>query len=102
MNPERDPMTRHFPIWDPRDLATVIGAIRSELTAGAGRAGGPSLDEFLSSMESWLRSYPRPYVDAGTSVEDVTGRLFADALLAAASGGELTSRWYSSVEFDEL
>jgi hypothetical protein len=102
MNPERDPMTRHFPIWDPRDLSTVIVAIRAELTVGADRAVSPSLDEFLGAMESWLASYPQPYVDGGTSVEDVSGRLFADALLAAASGGELTSRWYSSIEFDEV
>jgi hypothetical protein len=102
MNPELDPMTRRFPVWDPCDLATVVAAIRAELATSADGAGRPSLDEFLGSMESWLTSYPQPYVDSGASVEDVNGRLFADALLAAASGGELTSRWYSSVDFDEI
>jgi hypothetical protein len=102
MNHELDPMTRHFAVWDPRDLATVVAAIRADLATSAGRVAGLTLDEFLVAMASWLTSYPQPYLDAGTSVEDVTGRLFADALLAAASGGELTSQWYAGVEFDSV
>jgi hypothetical protein len=102
MTPELDPMTRHFPVWNPCDLATVVAAIRSELTTSADRACGPTVDEFLGAMESWLNSYPQPYEDSGACVEDVNGRFFADALLAAASGGELTSRWYASVGFDDV
>ena len=101
MTPELDPMTRHFPVWDVCDVAVVVAAIRTELADNSQRQDGPSLDEFLGAMEAWLRAYPLTYEDTGACAEEIGARFFADALLAAASGGTFTSRWYSSVGFDE-
>lgn len=100
MTPELDPLSRQFPVWDFPDLAAVVAAVRAEL-AQSGERSSPTLDEFLGAMQSWLLAYPQPYLDAGGVVEDMNGRLFADSLITAASGGTLSKRWRASVDFDE-
>lgn len=100
--PELDPLSRRFPVWEPSDLATIVGAIRSDLADRSQDGSAPTLDEFLGLVQAWLSAYPQHYLDADGCVEDLGGRLFADALLAAASGGEFTTRWRAwSVDFDD-
>jgi hypothetical protein len=45
MEPELDPLSKHFPVWDPSDLATIIGAIRSDLAERSNEGGALTLDE---------------------------------------------------------
>jgi hypothetical protein len=74
-------------------LRSIIGAIRSDLAERSHEGSALTLDEYLGLVQVWLAAYPQPYVDGDYCVEELGGRLFADALLVAASGGEFSKRW---------
>ncbi len=103
---ERNPSSIHCRgafLYGSRAILPRLLALFAPIWPTARKDGSaPTLDEFLGLVQAWLSAYPQHYLDADGCVEDLGGRLFADALLAAASGGEFTTRWRAwSVDFDD-
>ncbi len=66
------------------DLADFVLALRDDLQNAPSDWENPTLDRFLSAMESWIRDMDGYYKNTGQNIPDTpTWKVFADILYAS-------------------